>query len=106
MANIKIYSLPTWPHCHHVKEFLSDKNLEFTDFNVAEDKVARDEMITLTNQRAVPVIVIEDQVIIGFDQQKIDEILSKQWSCAKRKKYHVKKYCFFLIFINVFKGNG
>jgi len=61
-----------------VKEFLSDKNLEFTDFNVAEDKVARDEMITLTNQRAVPVIVIEDQVIIGFDQQKIDEILSKQ----------------------------
>ena len=61
-----------------MKEFLSDKNLEFTDFNVAEDKVARDEMITLTNQRAVPVIVIEDQVIIGFDQQKIDEILSKQ----------------------------
>ena len=61
-----------------MKEFLSDKNLEFTDFNVAEEKVARDEMITLTNQRAVPVIVIEDQVIIGFDQQKIDEILSKQ----------------------------
>jgi glutaredoxin len=35
-------------------------------------------MITLTNQRAVPVIVIDDQTIIGFDQQKIDDALSKQ----------------------------
>jgi len=78
MANIKIYSLPTCPHCHHAKEFLSSKNLEFTDFNVADDKAAREEMIKLSNQRAVPVIVIEDQVIIGFDQQKIDEALSKQ----------------------------
>jgi len=35
-------------------------------------------MIKLSNQRAVPVIAIDDQVIIGFDQQKIDEALSKQ----------------------------
>jgi glutaredoxin len=35
-------------------------------------------MISLSNQRAVPVIVIDDQVIVGFDQQKIDEALAKQ----------------------------
>jgi glutaredoxin len=40
---------------------------------VAEDKEARDEMIKLTNQRSVPVIVVDDQIIIGFDQQKIDQ---------------------------------
>ena len=34
-------------------------------------------MIKLSSQRAVPVIVIEDQVIIGFDQQRIDEALAK-----------------------------
>ena len=45
---------------------------------MAEDKPARDEMIRLTNQRAVPVIVIDDQIIVGFDPQKIDEALSKQ----------------------------
>ena len=76
MAQIKLYSLPTWPHCHHAKEFLSQKNLEFTDFDVGEDKTARDEMVALTNQRGVPVIVIDDKVIIGFDQQKIEEALS------------------------------
>ena len=76
MAQIKLYSLPTWPHCHHAKEFLSQKNLAFTDFDVGEDKTARDEMVALTNQRGVPVIVIDDKVIIGFDQQKIEEALS------------------------------
>jgi len=45
---------------------------------VAEDTVARDEMIALTNQRGVPVIVINDQTIIGFDQQKIEDALSKE----------------------------
>jgi glutaredoxin len=39
---------------------------------VAQDKTARDEMIALTNQRSVPVIVIDGQVIIGFDQGKIE----------------------------------
>ena len=76
MAQIKLYSLATWPHCHHAKEFLSQKNLEFTDFDVGEDKTARDEMVALTNQRGVPVIVIDDKVIIGFDQQKIEEALA------------------------------
>lgn len=44
---------------------------------MAEDKEARDEMIKLTNQRAVPVIVVDDQIIIGFDQQKIDQALAE-----------------------------
>ena len=43
---------------------------------MGEDKTARDEMVALTNQRGVPVIVIDDKVIIGFDQQKIEEALS------------------------------
>lgn len=78
MANIKIYSLPTCPHCHHAKEYLSKKNVDFKDFNVSEDTTARDEMLALTNQRSVPVIVIDDQIIVGFDQQKIDEALTIQ----------------------------
>jgi glutaredoxin len=34
-------------------------------------------MIKLTNQRSVPVIVVDDQIIIGFDQQKIDQALAE-----------------------------
>ena len=43
---------------------------------MAEDKAARDEMISLTDQRSVPVIVIDGQVIIGFDQDKIEAALN------------------------------
>ncbi len=42
---------------------------------MGQDKTARDEMIALTNQRSVPVIVIDGQVIIGFDQNKIEAAL-------------------------------
>lgn len=48
-------------------------------------------MISLSNQRAVPVIVIDDQVIVGFDQQKIDEALAKQQYFAERRNYHGKE---------------
>jgi glutaredoxin 3 len=43
---------------------------------VGLDKAARDEMIALTSQRSVPVIVIDGQVIIGFDQEKIKTALN------------------------------
>jgi glutaredoxin len=43
---------------------------------VAEDKAAREEMIALTDQRSVPVIVIDGQVIIGFDQDRIEAALN------------------------------
>jgi glutaredoxin len=43
---------------------------------VGQDKTARDEMIALTDQRSVPVIVIDGQVIIGFDQSKIEAALN------------------------------
>ena len=45
---------------------------------MAQDKVARDEMIALTSQRGVPVIVIDGRIIIGFDQEKIEAALSQQ----------------------------
>gem|GEM_PF-3458063 len=41
-----------------------------------QDKAARDEMIALTNQRSVPVLVIDGQVIVGFDQPKIEAALN------------------------------
>lgn len=44
---------------------------------MAQDKSARDEMIALTNQRGVPVIIIDGQVIIGFDQDKIEAAINQ-----------------------------
>ena len=74
--NVVVYSTPTWPWCHRAKEYLSQKGIAFTDKDVAVDQGAAKEMIEKSKQMAVPVIVIDDkEVIIGFDQAKLDEIL-------------------------------
>ncbi len=75
MSEIKIYSTPTCPYCIKVKDYLKSKNIKFINYNVAEDDKARDEMIELSGQMGVPVIVIGKKVIIGFDQEAIDKEL-------------------------------
>ena len=80
MADKKVvlYSTPTWPWCTRAKEYLSQKKVAFTEFNVAADRNAAKEMIEKTQQRAVPVIVIDDEdILVGFNPAKLDELLSK-----------------------------
>ena len=73
--DIKIYSTPTCPYCKMVKNYLSSKAIPYTDYDVSTNQVALEEMKTQTGQMGVPVVVIGDQVIIGFDQARIDTLL-------------------------------
>ena len=57
------------------KEYLESKQIPFTDINVAEDAEKRQEMIQLSGQMGVPVIKIENDVIIGFNKPVINELL-------------------------------
>ena len=71
-----IYSTPTWPYCHKAKEYLSQKGVSYTDYDVSVDRAKAKEMIELSKQMAVPVIFIDDQFMVGFNQQKLDELLA------------------------------
>jgi glutaredoxin-like YruB-family protein len=75
--NIKVYSTPTCGYCVKVKEYLKSKNIDFTDFNVSADREKAMEMVKLSGQRGVPVIVIDEEVIVGFDKNKIDAHINK-----------------------------
>ncbi|RME55326.1 NrdH-redoxin [Candidatus Woesearchaeota archaeon] len=77
MVKVKIYSTPTCPYCNMAKDYFKEKNIEFEDVNVAADHDAAKEMIEKSGQTGVPVIVIDDKVIVGFDKQKIEEALSQ-----------------------------
>jgi glutaredoxin-like YruB-family protein len=68
---VTIYSTPTCHFCHMTKDFLKDKGIPFTDFDVAHDLEKRQEMIQKSGQMGVPVIFIGDEMIIGFDQEKL-----------------------------------
>lgn len=73
--NVKIYSTPTCPYCQQLKSFLDEKNISYENMNVAEDAAARDEMVQKSGQLGVPVSDIDGQIIIGFDKEKISELL-------------------------------
>ena len=71
-----IYSTPTCPYCIRAKDYLSRKGISFVDHNVATDRDAAKEMIQKTGQMGVPVITIDSEIIVGFNQALLDKLLS------------------------------
>jgi glutaredoxin len=57
------------------KDFFAENNVAFTDYDVATDMDKRKEMVDLTGQMGVPVIRIGDDIVIGFDEDKVKELL-------------------------------
>lgn len=74
---IKVYTTDSCPWCVKVKDYLKSKNVEFKEFNVQDDMMAREEMINKSKQMGVPVLDIDNHIIIGFDKVAIDKAISK-----------------------------
>jgi len=69
--HITIYSTPTCHFCKMAKEFLTEKGIEYTNFDVSSDAVRREEMIKMTGQLGVPVIVVGQDIMVGFDRERL-----------------------------------
>jgi len=72
---VKIYSTLTCPICRRTKKFLDENKISFRDFNVGIDAVAREDMIKKSGQMGVPVIDIDGEIIVGFDEPKLRDKL-------------------------------
>lgn len=83
---ILIYSTPTCPYCHKAKEYLKGKGYKYTDIDVAANHDKAKEMVEKSGQMGVPVLDIGGQIIVGFDQEKIDEALKKDSGKKEEKK--------------------
>ena len=77
MAQVKIYTTPTCAYCKIAKEYFKKNNIEYEEYNVAEDADKRQEMFEKTGQMGVPVVEIDGQIAIGFDKGKIEELLEE-----------------------------
>lgn len=72
---VTIYSTPTCHFCHMTKDFLKEKGIAFTDYDVAHDLAKRQEMIQKSGQMGVPVIYVGDELIVGFDKERLQSAL-------------------------------
>lgn len=75
MATVKVYGTQACPWCYRVKSYLKSKNVEFQDIDVSTDHEAAMTMVKASGQQGVPQIWIDDNIVIGFMQEKIDELL-------------------------------
>lgn len=75
MKKVTIYSTPTCVYCNGAKEFFTQNNIEFENYNVAEDLTKRQEMIERSGQMGVPVIFVDDEMVVGFDKARLSELL-------------------------------
>jgi len=73
--HVTIYSTPTCHFCQMAKEFFTQHAIPFTNFDVSVDADKRAEMIQMTGQMGVPVIVIDGTAMVGFDREKLAEKL-------------------------------
>ncbi len=73
--NVIVYSTPTCPYCKMAKNYFKEKNISYTEYNVATDQQKAEEMIEKSGQMGVPVIDINGKIIVGFDQSEIEKIL-------------------------------
>jgi glutaredoxin 3 len=76
MAKVKVYTTPTCVYCVTVKNFLKEKNIDFQEVDVSQDKEAADQMIEKTGQMGVPVIEIDQEIVVGFNRDKIIKLLN------------------------------
>jgi glutaredoxin 3 len=76
MKKVEIYSTASCHFCHMAKEFFKENGVEFTDYNVGADPEKRSEMLDISGQMGVPVIVVDNKdVVIGFDKKALSQLL-------------------------------
>lgn len=72
---VTVYSTPTCVYCKMTKAFLDEHNIPYTNRDVASDDAAREEAISKSQQMGVPVIDIGGEIIVGFDEPRLKELL-------------------------------
>jgi glutaredoxin-like YruB-family protein len=75
MKKVTIYSTPTCHYCQMAKEYFKANNVPYDEFDVASNMEKRKEMMDKSGQLGVPVILVDNEVIVGFDKPKLASAL-------------------------------
>ena len=77
MKKVTIYTTITCTYCKMAKAFFHEHNVPYEEKDVGVDPIAREEMLNVSGQMGVPVIVVEGEQdpIVGFDKRRLVEAL-------------------------------
>lgn len=75
MKNVTIYTTPTCSFCKATKAFFKEHNVAYTEHDVAADREKAQEMIQKSGQMGVPVVFVDNDMVIGFDEERLKSLL-------------------------------
>jgi thioredoxin len=74
-AEVIVYTTPTCPYCHMLKEYLADRKVAYKEIDVSRDEEAANRMVERSGQTGVPQISINNQMIVGFNKPLLEMLL-------------------------------
>lgn len=72
---VEIYTTHSCPYCQRVKEFLTEREVDYVEYNVEDDFEARKRMVELSRHTTVPTIVVGEDVVVGFDPKRLAKLV-------------------------------
>lgn len=72
---VLVYSTPDCAYCYTLKSYLQSKGVGYKEINIYEDERERKKMEEISGQKNVPVAVIDNEVVAGWDKEKINKLL-------------------------------
>ena len=76
MPTVILYSTHGCTYCQRLKEFLSERNVNYSEYNIEDDPAARRRMVEISRHNTVPTVVVGDEVVVGFDPKRLDKLLN------------------------------
>lgn len=74
--NVTVFTSPGCSSCRTAKEFLSEQGVDFKEKNIQDEGVMDELEKVASGAGTMPVIVVGDQVMQGFDQAKLEKALA------------------------------
>ena len=75
MKTVEIYTTVNCKYCGMAKDFFKANNVQYSEHNIGENAEKRAEMVDISGQLGVPVIRIDDNVVIGYDERALKHLL-------------------------------
>jgi Glutaredoxin-like protein, YruB-family len=71
-----VYTQPGCSACSNAKSYLTQKGITFEEKNVRQDQTALEELTQDYRSNSTPTILIDGEVIIGFDRERLEQLLA------------------------------
>jgi glutaredoxin 3 len=76
MGTVKLYTTNGCTYCQRVKEFLTERDISYSEHNIEDDPDARLQMMEISRHNIVPTVVVGEEVVVGFDPRRLDRLLN------------------------------